>query len=42
MAGLGTGLSIEQKQTLKINSAQLQKIEILQMNTIELEEKILA
>lgn len=40
MAGLGTGLAIEQKQTMKINPAQLQKIEILQMGSIELEEKI--
>lgn len=40
MAGIGTGLSTEQKQTLKINPAQLQKIEILQMNALELEEKI--
>ena len=40
MAGLEAGLSIEQKQTMKINPAQLQKIEILQMSNIELEEKI--
>ena len=40
MAGIGTGLSVEQKQTLRINPAQLQKIEILQMSSLELEEKI--
>ncbi|MBQ6456384.1 MAG: RNA polymerase factor sigma-54 [Mogibacterium sp.] len=40
MAGLGTGLITEQKQVMKIHPAQLQKIEILQMSTLELEEKI--
>ena len=40
MAGIGTGLTTEQKQTMKINPAQLQKIEILQMTRLELEEKI--
>lgn len=40
MQGLSTSTAIEQKQALIINAAQLQKIEILQMNAIELEEKI--
>ena len=40
MTEIGTGSTIEQKQTMKINPAQLQKIEILQMTQLELEEKI--
>lgn len=42
MAGLGNGLAVGQSQTMKINPAQLQRIEILQMSAAQLEEKIRA
>lgn len=40
MSRLGTGLSIELKQTQKLSPAQLQTIEILQMSSVELEGRI--
>lgn len=40
MPGFETSLTLEQKQTMKLNPAQLQTLEILQMSTVQLEERI--
>ena len=40
MAGLGVELTTELRQTMKLTPAQLQTIEILQMNATQLEERI--
>lgn len=40
MAGLGIELTTELRQTMKLTPAQLQTVEILQMNAIQLEERV--
>ena len=40
MARIGSGLQLEQKQTQKLSPVQMQMVEILQMDSLELQQKI--